>query len=60
MNSQGAHGASIPADAEPADLERYIYQFRIGPTADSIRKLQALLPEDRREMWSGKVADYLG
>ena len=59
MNSQGAHGASIPADAEPADLERYIYQFRIGPTAASIRKLQALLPEDRREMWSGKVADYL-
>ena len=60
MNSQGAHGASIPADAEPADLERYIYQFRIGPTADSIRKLQALLPEDRREMWSGKLVDYLG
>jgi hypothetical protein len=58
LNSKGAHGAQIPADAEPADLQRYIYQFRIGPTADSIRRLVASLPEARRSMWSGKVADY--
>jgi hypothetical protein len=58
MNSLGAHGARIPADAEPADLERYIYQFRIGPSHDSIRRLQALLPKERRGMWSGKVVDY--
>lgn len=58
MNSRGAHGARIPADAEPPDLERYIYQFRIGPSPDSIRRLQAVLPEDRREMWSGKRVDY--
>ena len=58
LNSRGAHGARIPADAEPADLERYIYQFRIGPTADSIRRLVAMLPDERRTLWSGKVADY--
>jgi hypothetical protein len=58
MNSRGAHGARIPADAEPPDLERYIYQFRIGPSPESIRRLQAVLPEDRREMWSGKKVDY--
>ena len=58
MNSRGAHGARIPADAEPPDLERYIYQFRIGPSPESLRQLQALLPAGRREMWSGKKVDY--
>jgi uncharacterized coiled-coil protein SlyX len=58
MNSRGAHGARIPADAEPPDLERYVYQFRLGPSPESIRTLQALLPNDRREMWSGKRVDY--
>lgn len=58
LNSRGAHGAQIPASAEPPALERYIYQFRIGPTADSIRRLVALLPAERRERWSGKVSDY--
>jgi hypothetical protein len=58
LNSRGAHGAQIPASAEPPTLERYIYQFRIGPTAESIRRLVALLPTERREKWSGKVADY--
>lgn len=58
LNSQGAHGARIPEDAEPPDLERYIYQFRIGPTAASIRRLVAMLPEAQRDLWSGKVADY--
>lgn len=58
LNSHGAHGAQIPEDAEPPDLQRYIYQFRIGPTPDSIRRLVALLPQAQREKWSGKVADY--
>jgi hypothetical protein len=58
LNSRGAHGAQIPLSAEPPSLERYVYQFRIGPTADSIRRLVALLPPERRERWSGKVADY--
>ena len=29
LNSDGAHGASIPAEA-PSEFERYIYQWRIG------------------------------
>jgi hypothetical protein len=58
LNSRGAHGASIPADAEPPDLERYVYQFRIGPTGTSIRRLLELLPEELRKTWSGKAVDY--
>lgn len=57
LNSTGAHGASIPADAEPADLERYLYQFRVGPTRDSIAALMALLPEERRPAWAGKLVE---
>jgi hypothetical protein len=58
LNSRGAHGARIPRDAQPADLERYIYQFRIGPTADAIRHLMAVVPAELRATWSGKVTDY--
>jgi hypothetical protein len=59
LNSVGAHGARIPEDAEPADLERYAYQFRIGPNAASIAKLMAGLSEERRAYWAGKAAaDY--
>lgn len=58
LNSGGAHAARIPADATPADLERYIYQFRIGPNADAIRRLLAALPVERRNRWAGKVSDY--
>ena len=59
LNSVGAHGASIPADAEPADLERYIYQFRVGPTLDSVAMLKSRLPEERQRLWAGKsLVDY--
>lgn len=58
LNSVGGHGAEIPADAEPATLERYIYQFRIAPTAPSMGMLKAALPEERREIWSGKNVEY--
>jgi hypothetical protein len=59
LNSVGAHGASIPADAEPPNLERYIYQFRIGPTLEMMQMLRTKLPEERQPLWSGKVsADY--
>jgi HPt (histidine-containing phosphotransfer) domain-containing protein len=57
LNSHGAHGATIPPDAEPEGLERYVYQFRIGPSPDTIRALMRDLPADRREFWAGKVAD---
>ena len=59
LNSVGAHAAHIPADAEPATLERYIYQFRIGPTLEAIAKLRTLLPEERQPLWVGKaLIDY--
>lgn len=59
LNSVGAHGASIPADAEPPDLERYIYQFRIGPTLEMMQMLKSKLPTDRQPLWSGKASvDY--
>jgi len=57
LNSSGAHGASIPADAEPADLERYAYQFRVGPTRDSIAALMKLLPQERQPAWAGKLVE---
>ena len=59
LNSRGAHGASIPDDAEPVDLQRYIYQFRIGPTKAAIEALVRMLPPDRRATWEGKLVDYL-
>ena len=58
LNSTGAHAASIPEDAMPVDLERYIYQFRIGPKSSSIAKLVETLPESERAAWKGKVSDY--
>jgi hypothetical protein len=59
LNSCGAHGASIPDDATPADLQRYIYQFRIGPTKAAIDALVTMLPAHRRAEWEGKLVDYL-
>jgi len=57
LNSTGAHGASIPADAEP-DLERYTYQFRVGPERASIEALRSPLPSERQALWTGKVTSY--
>lgn len=59
LNSRGAHGASIPEDAQPADLQRYIYQYRIGPTKAAIASLVAMLPQEQRSVWEGKMVDYL-
>lgn len=58
LNSVGAHGAYIPDDAQPETLERYIYQFRIAPTVESMSMLKVTLAEDRRQFWAGKSADY--
>ncbi len=59
LNSHGAHGAEIPEEAQPADLQRYIYQYRVGPTKGAIQSLVATLPPDRRPLWEGKLVDYL-
>jgi hypothetical protein len=59
LNTDGAHGAFIPADAQPENLRRYIYQFRLGPTLEWIGKLKAMLPEERQPLWAGKaLVDY--
>ena len=58
LNSRGAHGATIPADAEPEALQRYIYQFRIGPEATHMAALTASLSPDRRAYWEGKQQSY--
>ena len=56
LNSTGAHGATIPADAKPATLERYVYQFRLGPSAQAIQQLLAAMPPERSERWAGAKA----
>ena len=58
LNSVGAHGAHIPDDAQPEALERYIYQFRVGPSVESMTMLKATLAEDRRSYWAGKAGEY--
>jgi hypothetical protein len=58
LNSTGAHGAQIPDDAEPANLSRYTYQCRIGPSGRAIRALMATLPEENVPLWAGKVSSY--
>jgi hypothetical protein len=59
MNSTGAHGAQIPLDAQPADLERYAYQVRLRPSGASMAELVAGLPDDRKALWMGDAnVDY--
>lgn len=53
LNGRGAHGASIPSDA-PRDLERFAYQFYVGPDADELAALVARLPEARQSAWRDK------
>jgi hypothetical protein len=57
LNSGGAHGATIPEDA-PETLERYAYQFRVGPGGEGMRRAVETLPEDRRPFWAGRATDY--
>ena len=53
LNSRGAHGATIPADAPP-DLQRYSYQFYVAPEREALSSLIKALPADRRAMWRNK------
>ena len=53
LNSRGAHGATIPADAGPG-LERYSYQFYVAPENGALGTLIRDLPRDRRVMWQNK------
>lgn len=53
LNSGGAHGVDIPADA-PADLERFTFQFYIGPGSQELDALIRELPPERRARWVAK------
>ncbi len=53
LNGRGAHGAHIPA-AAPATLERFAYQFYVGPGGDELSALIAELPRDKRDLWQDK------
>jgi hypothetical protein len=57
LNSAGAHGASIPADATPSNLERYVYQFRLGPDKAEIARLLSRMQVERRLLWTGAKAE---
>jgi hypothetical protein len=57
LNSTGAHGAAIPEDATPASLERYVYQFRLGPDTAAIKRLLAAMPAEQRHRWAGAKAE---
>lgn len=57
LNSTGAHAAHIPTQAQPADFERYTYQFRIGPTRRSMEALRSTLPPERQALWAGKLSN---
>lgn len=53
LNSRGAHGATIPADAGH-DLERYAYQFYVAPENAALGELIRELPRERRTLWQNK------
>ena len=53
LNSHGAHGASIPPTAHPPTLERYLYQFRLGPTNRAVTQLLNVMPKEKRRAWEG-------
>ena len=59
LSSTGAHGASIPADAPP-DIERYQFQFRVGPEAADLRRLVKLMPPEARAMWTAAKTESPG
>jgi hypothetical protein len=52
LNSRGAHGAHIPADA--GEVERYSYQFYVAPENEALGALIRELPAERRTMWQNK------
>ncbi len=51
----GAHGAGVPADAQPADLRRVVFQFYMGPEPDVLEGLVERLPAERQVAWKRKV-----
>src|SRR5882672_6506173 len=50
VNSRGAHGATLPADAPLR--ERYAYQFYVKPRDGDLKKLLLELPAESRTNWA--------
>ncbi len=57
LNSRGAHGADIAADA-PVDLERFTYQFYVAPLNEALSSLIKSLPPAQRMKWRSKGAAH--
>ena len=57
MNSSAAHGAEIPVDQAPAKLERYAYQFYIGPESAALKELIDDLPDEQQAAWRQRTAE---
>jgi hypothetical protein len=53
LNSVGAHGASIPADAPP-DTERYLYQVHLSVEEQVRERLIASLSAAERLSWTSE------
>ena len=51
----GAHGASVPADAQPADLRRWAFQFYMGPDREQLEPLVKRLSPERQDAWTRRV-----
>ena len=51
----GAHGASVPEDAQPPDLRRLAFQFYMGPDREQLDPIIARLPPDRQRAWTRRV-----
>lgn len=53
LNASGAHGARIADDA-PSNLERYTFQFYVGPEGEALDALIDDLGPERKAMWRRK------
>jgi hypothetical protein len=53
LNFIGAHSADIPKDA-PLGAERFVLQFKLGPTTRTMAALRAEMPDAVRERWPEK------
>jgi hypothetical protein len=51
----GAHGASVPEDAQPPDLRRLAFQFYMGPDREQLDPIIARLPPDLQRAWTRRV-----
>ena len=56
LNDRAIHGAEISPEEAPADLERYAYQFYIGPETQALKEMIDALPEDRQAPWRQRTS----